>query len=121
MRTPCLALAALLFVVPPALAQTTWELIDEYPATAIPGEADAFFAQEGATRTQGAPINIPGSRFLRPYDPRLRQFDELRIHRMIDEMTDAAEAGQIYHLWWHPHNFGTHANDNFAILSYNFV
>ena len=59
MRTPCLALAALLFVVPPALAQTTWELIDEYPATAIPGEADAFFAQEVATRTQGALVVTP--------------------------------------------------------------
>ncbi len=65
---------------------------------------------------RGAPINIPGSRFLRPYDPRLRQFDELRIHRMQAEMTRAAEAGEIYHLWWHPHNFGVHQNDNFAIL-----
>ena len=65
---------------------------------------------------RGAPINIPGSRFLRPYDPRLRQFDELRIHRMMREMSEAAAAGQIYHLWWHPHNFGVHTNDNLAIL-----
>lgn len=65
---------------------------------------------------EGAPINIPGSRFLRPYNPRLRQFDELRIHRMQAEMSAAAESGEIYHLWWHPHNFGIHQNDNLAIL-----
>ncbi len=69
-----------------------------------------------AADLRGAPINIPGSRFLRPYDPRLRQFDELRISRISAEMTRAAEAGEIYHLWWHPHNFGTHTNDNLAIL-----
>lgn len=64
----------------------------------------------------GSPLNIPGSRFLRPYDPRLRALDELRIHRMQAEMTHAAEAGLVYHLWWHPHNFGAHTNDNLAIL-----
>jgi peptidoglycan/xylan/chitin deacetylase (PgdA/CDA1 family) len=65
---------------------------------------------------RGAPINIPGNRLLRPYSPRLRQFDELRIARMQAEMSAAAEAGEIYHLWWHPHNFGVHTNDNIAIL-----
>jgi peptidoglycan/xylan/chitin deacetylase (PgdA/CDA1 family) len=69
-----------------------------------------------ADRLRGAPINIPGSRFLRPYDPRLRHLEPLRMHRMEAEMTRAAEAGHIYHLWWHPHNFGVHTSENLRIL-----
>ena len=67
-------------------------------------------------RLHGAPINIPGSRFLRPYDPRLRHLDPLRVHRMQAEMTRAATQGHIYHLWWHPHNFGVHTSENLLIL-----
>lgn len=67
-------------------------------------------------RPRGAPINIPGSRFLRPYHPRLRHLDDLRMHRMQTEMTRAAEAGHVHHLWWHPHNFGTHTSENLRFL-----
>lgn len=67
-------------------------------------------------RLKGAPVNIPGSRFLRPYNPRLRQLDPLRFHRMQTEMTRAAENGHIYHLWWHPHNFGVHTSENLQML-----
>jgi hypothetical protein len=31
-------------------------------------------------------------------------------------MTDAAKRGRIYHLWWHPHNFGVHLDENLAFL-----
>jgi TRAP-type C4-dicarboxylate transport system substrate-binding protein len=33
--------------------QVTWELINEYPATVLAGEADAFFAAAAARRTDG--------------------------------------------------------------------
>ncbi len=44
-----------------ASAQTpvTWELVDEYPETAIPGQADLYFAQAVATATQGAVVIAP--------------------------------------------------------------
>lgn len=64
----------------------------------------------------GALLDIPGSRFLRPYHPRLRHLDPLRLHRMKAEMSHAAESGHIYHLWWHPHNFGVHTSENLHIL-----
>jgi peptidoglycan/xylan/chitin deacetylase (PgdA/CDA1 family) len=67
-------------------------------------------------RLHGTPLDIPGSRFLRPYNPRLRHLDALRMHRMKAEMTHAAEAGHIYHLWWHPHNFGIHTSENLLFL-----
>jgi len=31
-------------------------------------------------------------------------------------MNYAAEKGLIYHLWWHPHNFGNNIEENFSFL-----
>ena len=32
-------------------------------------------------------------------------------------MTAAARQGKIYHLWWHPHNFGKNMEKNFSFLA----
>ena len=32
--------------------------------------------------------------------------NSLRLNRIKNEIIQAAKAGEIYHLWWHPHNFG---------------
>jgi hypothetical protein len=62
-------------------------------------------------------VRVPASAFLRPYSPRLRSLDRLRVARVEREMTRAARAGRGFHLWWHPHNFGTHLEENIAVLS----
>jgi pyruvate-formate lyase len=31
-------------------------------------------------------------------------------------MTYAAKNGEVYHLWWHPHNFGKNQDQNFKNL-----
>lgn len=62
------------------------------------------------------PFNFPASRFLRPYSKRLSIFETLRIRRIKAAMTHAARKGQIFHLWWHPHNFGTNTEENIRIL-----
>lgn len=61
-------------------------------------------------------VNIPASRFLRPYSAKLRLLDSLRLARIKRSMTYAAKKGRIYHLWWHPHNFGTHLVENMQFL-----
>lgn len=61
-------------------------------------------------------MNIPASCFLRPYSKRLSFLESLRIRRMKKEMTTAAKRKQVYHLWWHPHNFGANMEKNFAVL-----
>ena len=66
--------------------------------------------------TSPLPRNVPASRFLRPYDPRLRRFDHLRVKRVCAEISRAADVGAAYHLWWHPHNFGSHQEANMAVL-----
>jgi peptidoglycan/xylan/chitin deacetylase (PgdA/CDA1 family) len=60
--------------------------------------------------------NVPASRFLRPYTPRLRALDGLRLRRVLGGLRHAAERGEIFHLWWHPHNFGTHLDENLDFL-----
>jgi peptidoglycan/xylan/chitin deacetylase (PgdA/CDA1 family) len=82
--------------------------------------ADAYLNLSGGNgfvpeRVDGL-ANVPASRFLRPYDSRLRTLDGLRIRRIIHSMTLAAEAGRCFHLWWHPHNFGSHLRENLAFL-----
>jgi hypothetical protein len=62
------------------------------------------------------PITVPASRFLRPYMPTLRLFEPLRLWRVKHEMTYAAANGLLYHLWFHPHDFGTNTQSNLQFL-----
>jgi peptidoglycan/xylan/chitin deacetylase (PgdA/CDA1 family) len=61
-------------------------------------------------------INIPASRFLRPYSPKLKMLDNLRLKRIRKSMTYAAKHNQAFHLWWHPHNFGINLRENLTFL-----
>jgi hypothetical protein len=64
----------------------------------------------------GFPYNIPASRFLRPYSPRLAPLNGLKLKRITSDMTYAARNAKTYHIWWHPHNFGIHQEENIAFL-----
>jgi peptidoglycan/xylan/chitin deacetylase (PgdA/CDA1 family) len=61
-------------------------------------------------------FNIPASRFFRPWMRPLRFFEWLRIRRIKKSMTHAAKNGEIFHLWWHPHNMGIDQEENFKNL-----
>ena len=83
--------------------------------------ADAYLDLSGrnarrAERDPSGMIDVPASRFLRPFAPRLRSIEGMRFRRIARGMRQAATAGAIYHLWWHPHNFGAHLEDNLAML-----
>jgi hypothetical protein len=65
---------------------------------------------------QRFPYNIPASRFLRPWSARLGGLEGLRLRRILSGMTHAARQGQVFHLWWHPHNFGVNIPQNMAVL-----
>lgn len=60
-------------------------------------------------------INIPASRFLRPYKYS-KYIERSKVKRIKKQMTASAKQNKIYHLWWHPHNFTTHLNQNFEQL-----
>ena len=61
-------------------------------------------------------INVPASRFLRPYSPKFRMFDGLKLRRIKQGIKFAAKHGLVYQLWWHPHNFGKYMDENFNFL-----
>lgn len=85
--------------------------------------ADAYVALSGngcATPHLDEPLPIvavSGSRFLRPWKSSLKTFEALRLKRIRASMDMAAKSNKIFHLWWHPHNFGAHLEENMAVLT----
>lgn len=59
----------------------------------------------------------PASRFLRPKSGRLARIHPLHVATIKREMTRAARDGSAYHLWWHPHNFGSNVDIHMDVLS----
>jgi peptidoglycan/xylan/chitin deacetylase (PgdA/CDA1 family) len=68
-------------------------------------------------RNKGMPINIPASRFLKPYYKKLCWLEKIKLARIMNEMTCAAKKNEAYHLWWHPHNFGKNITENISNLT----
>jgi Polysaccharide deacetylase len=66
--------------------------------------------------TGDLPINVPASRFLRPYNSRVPGAQVLQERRIKHDLTYAARHGLAYHLWWHPHNFGMNLRRNIGML-----
>lgn len=66
----------------------------------------------------GEAFNIPASRFLRPWSKKLGAYQVMHLKRIRTEMEHAARSGKIYHLWWHPHNFGRNTAKNLAQLDF---
>lgn len=83
--------------------------------------ADAYLPISGDPATERRElecgvIDIPASRFLRSVSRRLNALETRRLARITNSMTRAAETGTIYHLWWHPHNFGLNTAANLLFL-----
>jgi peptidoglycan/xylan/chitin deacetylase (PgdA/CDA1 family) len=85
-------------------------LLDSY----VPVSGQHAFDPETIPAT--LPVNVPASAFLRPFMPALAFLEGLRLRRIKNAMTHAAKNGLVYHLWWHPHNFGIHQQENFGFL-----
>lgn len=65
---------------------------------------------------EGGLINCPSSRFLRPFSSGFSWLENLRVLRIKSAMEAAARNKKSFHLWWHPHNFGTNLKENIALL-----
>jgi peptidoglycan/xylan/chitin deacetylase (PgdA/CDA1 family) len=61
--------------------------------------------------------DVPASAFLRPYNPKTKWGEPLRVRRLKAGIRDAARSGRIFHLWWHPHNFTKYPKQNFELLN----
>jgi len=87
-----------------------WRLLDSWYN--ISGTNAHPFPKPGGT----LPIDLPASRFLRPWNKRTAWLDDRRFKRITNGMDHAARKGMMYHLWWHPHNFGANLEQNMAFL-----
>ena len=56
--------------------------------------------------------NIKSSTFFRPYNPKIKFLENLKISTMKRKMSNAAKNNEVYHIWWHPHNFGLNQEQN---------
>lgn len=73
--------------------------------------ADAYLPLSGAQshwvqRNKNGLKNVPASRFFYPYSAARSALEPLKLLRIKNAMTQAAKAGELFHLWWHPHNLG---------------
>lgn len=93
------------------LIRRSLRLLDTYITISGHHVYDLAFINKGQ-----ALINIPSSRFLRPYSPKLKVLEGLKLRRIKKDMLVAAKTNKAYHLWWHPHNFGANTNENIAFL-----
>jgi hypothetical protein len=93
------------------LVQRAFRLLDAY----LNISGNNTYSLEDATRTR--PFNFPASRFLRPWSRKLAFLDGMRLNRIKRAMEDAAKNNRIFHLWWHPHNFGVNTRENMDFLN----
>lgn len=87
-----------------------FRLLDAY--IKLSGE-NAFDIQ---AQTTSLPLNIPASRFLRPYTGITAPLEPLRLRRISTSLEFAAKNNLAYHLWWHPHNFSKNPQQNLFFL-----
>jgi hypothetical protein len=81
--------------------------------------ADSYLPIGGAHDHQPAlvdgMVDVPASRFLRPVR-KSAVLERLRLRRITSAMEVAARRRRLFHLWWHPHNFGVNLQENLAFL-----
>jgi peptidoglycan/xylan/chitin deacetylase (PgdA/CDA1 family) len=89
-------------------SESMWKRLNRGADAYFPiGEMNTYSLNSIAVK-HGYPLCIPASRLLRPYNPKEFFLNDLKISRIKNEMSRAAQRGEVYHLWWHPHNFGNY-------------
>ena len=61
-------------------------------------------------------LELPSSRFFSAHIPNMSILNDLRLKRILNEMTLAAKSKKYYHIWWHPENFGAFPDQYVAAL-----
>jgi peptidoglycan/xylan/chitin deacetylase (PgdA/CDA1 family) len=96
--------------------ETAWRRMARLADTYLNISGNHIYQWDELAKT-GPLYNIPASRFLRPYNGSLKKLERLRLQRIKNDMTAAARQGALYHLWWHPHNFGVNLQENLNFLT----
>ncbi len=65
---------------------------------------------------EGGLSTVPANMFLRPCSEGLVSLENIRTQRLTRAIEAAARQKGVFHLWWHPHNFGVRTEQNLAKL-----
>lgn len=87
-------------------AESMWKRLNRGVDAYWPVGKKNTYPMESIQVREGLPLCIPASRLLRPYRPSEMFLNDMKINRINGEMKRAAGRNEVYHLWWHPHNFG---------------
>ena len=93
------------------LAVRAPRLLDGYISLSGP----KFIRWEEITQANGI-HDVRASMFLRPYSPQRKGLEPIRLRRIAGGIRAAAKNRGIFHLWWHPHNFGKNIAENLDFL-----
>jgi hypothetical protein len=88
--------------------ESPWKRVNRGMDAYLPVGKNNTWSMNDLEPREGLPLCLPASRLLRPYRPKEWFLNAMKIERIRSEMTRAAQNGQVYHLWWHPHNFGNY-------------
>lgn len=98
-------------------SESAWKRLNRGLDAYLPvGKKNTYHLSSLSPR-DGLPVCLPASRLLRPYNPRELFLNAMKLSRIRSEMERAAREGEVYHLWWHPHNFGTYPHESLDALS----
>lgn len=89
-------------------SESLWKRLNRGADAYLPVGKRNTYRLDTIESVNGLPLCIPASRLLRPYRPSEFFLNDLKIRRIKSEMERAAINGEVYHLWWHPHNFGNY-------------
>ena len=92
--------------------ESMWKRLNRGVDAYVPLGGKNTYTIESLQFRPGLPVCIPASRLLRPYRPKELFLNRMKIARIKNEMERAAQNGEVYHLWWHPHNFGHYPKES---------
>lgn len=93
-------------------SESMWKRLNRGLDSYVPVGGKSMYSIDSLQFRPGLPVCIPASRLLRPYRPKELFLNKMKIDRIKSEMERAAQYGEVFHLWWHPHNFGNYPNEN---------
>ena len=82
----------------------------------LPLGKSTSFPVHQISKQGNSPYLLPASRFFRPPSALDTLLPGFKIRRIKKEMTQAAQKAEVYHLWWHPHNFSVNPQVSFCEL-----
>lgn len=97
-------------------AESMWKRLNRGADAYVPVGKKNTYTVGSIARIDGLPLCIPASRLLRPYRPSEWFLNEMKIERIASEIKRAARNSEVYHLWWHPHNFGNFPKESLKAL-----